>query len=314
MIHALRKLYEPEFYQGSTRLSRYFEGWYYKVVSEDRAFALIPGVSRNPSDPHAFIQFIDGIAGVSSYHRLPISEFSYATDEFSIAIGESRFSLHEMFVRLESVTADLRISEATLWRGSGLQPGTMGWYSFVPFMQCNHGIIVMDAGVEGTVDGKRLEGRFYMEKDYGRSFPNAWIWLQTNGFARRGVSLTCSIANVPFVGGAFTGFLAGLSVAGELFKFTTYTGSRIEQIDADEAVVELVMSDRHRRLSIRAKREPGAELRAPELGEMRGRVVETIQSSVEVELVVDSEVVFRGTGASAGLEVVNPDLLLPRRR
>lgn len=314
MIHALRRLYEPEFYQGPNRLSRYFEGWYYKVVSATRAFALIPGVSRNPSDPHAFIQFIDGSAGFSSYHRFPLSDFSYSTDEFSIAIGENRFSLHEMFVDIDSVSVDVRLREATLWRGSGLQPGTMGWYSFVPFMQCKHGIIVMDAAVQGMVDGQSLDGRFYMEKDYGRSFPNAWIWLQTNSFARSGISVTCSIANVPFVGGAFTGFLAGVSVAGELFKFTTYTGSRIEQIDADEAAVDVVICDRRRRLSIHAEREAGAELRAPNLGEMRGRVIETIQSRVEVELVVNSELVFRGTGNSAGLEVVNPDLLLPRRR
>ncbi|MFW6312601.1 MAG: tocopherol cyclase family protein, partial [Spirochaetota bacterium] len=175
-------------------------------------------------------------------------------------------------------------------------------------------IIVMDAGAEGTVDGSRLEGRFYMEKDYGRSFPNAWIWLQSNSFPGHRVSVTCSIANVPFVGGAFTGFLAGMSVAGDLFKFTTYTGSRIEKIDADEAAVELIIADRHRRLSIRAEREQGAELRAPELGEMRGRVVETIQSRVEVELFVDSRVVFGGTGVCAGLDIVNPDRLLPHRR
>jgi len=313
-MHALRKLYEPEFYQGSSRLSQYFEGWYYKVVSAKHAFALIPGVSRSPSDPHAFIQFIDGIAGVSSYHRFPLSDFSYSTDEFSIAIGENRFSLHEIVVDLGSVTVDARLSEATLWRGSGFQPGTMGWYSFVPFMQCKHGIIVMDAAVQGTVDDQPLEGRFYMEKDYGRSFPNAWIWLQSNSFARNGISVTCSVANVPFVGGAFTGFLAGLSIAGELLKFTTYTGSRIERIDADETAVDVIICDRRRRLSIHAEREAGAELRAPQLGEMRGRVVETIQSRVEAELFVDSELVFRGTGGSAGLEVVNPDLLLPRRR
>jgi len=314
VIRALRRLYEPEFYQGSERLSRYFEGWYYKIASAGRTFALIPGVSRNRNDPHAFIQFIDGIAGISSYHRFALSEFCYSDDEFSIAIGENRFSLHEMSVNLEPITADLRFRDATLWRGSGLQPGTMGWYSFVPFMQCKHGIIVMDACATGTVDQSELEGRFYMEKDYGRSFPNAWVWLQTNSFARPGVSLTCSIANVPFVGGAFTGFLAGLSVSGELFKFTTYLGSRIMQIDVSEDAVDLVIGDRRRRLTIHAERESGAELLAPRLGEMRGRVVETIQSSVEVELLVDSELVFRGTGGSAGLEVVNPDLLLPRRR
>ena len=63
MLYALKKLYHPEFYQGPRRPRRYFEGWYYKTVCEDRAFAIIPGVSRAPSDPHAFVQFLDGRGG-----------------------------------------------------------------------------------------------------------------------------------------------------------------------------------------------------------------------------------------------------------
>ena len=219
-----------------------------------------------------------------------------------------------MSVSLDSFQAELGVSGATLWRGSLLQPGTMGWYSFVPFMQCRHGIIVMDAAVSGRVDGASVEDRFYLEKDYGRSFPNAWIWLQSNGFARAGVSVTCSIANVPFIGGAFTGFLAGISIDGQLHKFTTYTGSRIAGVEVHESSVAITITDRHRRLQIVATREQGAELMSPEDGEMRGRVVETLKSRVEVELSVDGRIVYAGTGRSAGLEVVNPERLLPRRR
>lgn len=315
--YALKKLYRPEFYQGPRRgTRRYFEGWYYKLVGADRAFALIPGVSRASDDPHAFVQLIDGTAGTSAYHRYPLDDFRPWRDRFGVEVGGSRFSLNRLDAVLDGFDANLRFDDASLWRGTLLQPGTMGWYSFVPFMECRHGIVVMDAYAGGTVAGRPWEGRLYVEKDYGRSFPNAWVWLQTNSFEAAGVSVTCSIANVPFVGGAFTGFLAGIVAGGELHKFTTYVGSRIERLEVFERSVEIDLSGpRDRRLAIRATREPGAELRSPRDGAMEGRIVETLASRVEVVLEADGRVLFEGTGHSAGLEVVNAERLsLPRPR
>lgn len=314
MGYRLRRLYEPEFYQGSDSTARYFEGWYYKIVTEDRALALIPGVTRRDDDPHAFVQHIDGSGGSASYHRYELHEFSYGRDVFWVSVGGSRFSLQEVSARLPGLNIDLRVREPQLWRGTILQPGTMGWYSFVPFMECKHGIIVMDAVVSGAIDGTSVEGRLYVEKDYGRSFPNAWIWLQSNSFGEPGASVTASIANVPFVGGAFTGFLAGLAVDGELHKFTTYLGARIETIEVDDRSVLVVLANARERLEITAAREAGAELVAPADGAMRGRVVETLRSSVDVRLTSDGVIRFEGRGVSAGLEVVNPDRLVPSSR
>lgn len=315
MFRAIRKLYRPEIYQGPRGSANYFEGWYFKLVGEGRAFSLIPGVSRASSDPHSFVQFIDGRAGRSSYRRFHIDEFDYGRNDFWVSVGESRFSLEGISVSLADVHARLEFGEPTLWTGTLFQPGTMGWYAFVPFMECKHAIVVMDARASGEVDGEPWTGRLYLEKDYGRSFPNAWIWLQSNSFAESGVSVTASIANVPFVGGAFTGFLAGIAVEGTLYKFTTYLGSSIRRIEAGERDVELVI-DRPDgiELTIRAVREAGCELRSPQDGAMRGRIVETLASRVEVELVERGTRIYSGVGESAGLEVVNPDRLLPPRR
>ena len=311
MTYALRKLYHPEFYQGPSRPARYFEGWYYKAVINHRAFALIPGVSRASDDPHAFIQYIDGAAGKSWYHRFPLETFSFRRDVFEISIGENRFGLDGYQVTLPEMSCDLHISDATGWPTSLFSPGTMGWYSFVPFMECRHGIIVMDAALTGTLNGTQVEnGRFYLEKDYGRSFPNAWVWLQSNSFESLGTSVTCSIANVPFVGGAFSGFLAAFLHDGVLHRFTTYTGARLTALTATQAQVSIVLSDPRKRLEITATREDGAVLAAPANGVMSGRVSETIQSRVEVRFAVNGTVVFEGAGDRAGLEVVSPETLV----
>lgn len=313
MLYSIRKLYRPEYYQGPDRLASYFEGWYYKIVGDGCAFALIPGVSRAPADPHSFIQVIHGLEGRSSYHRFPLEAFGYGRDRFQVDIADNRFAGDGLTVALDDIEADLTFTKATHWRGSLLSPGTMGWYSFVPFMECRHGIIVMDAVAQGTLNGCPLEsGRLYLEKDYGRSFPNAWVWFQTNTFETAATSVTCSIANVPFIGGAFTGFLAAVLVDGELHKFTTYTGARLESLRVDEQEVAVELVGRESALHLVAAREAGAELAAPSAGVMRGRVVETLRATIDVRLEVDGRVRFEGRGASAGLEVVRPEALLPR--
>jgi tocopherol cyclase len=311
MFYALRRLYRPEFYQGPRRLARYFEGWYYKAVIDGRAFALIPGVSRAPDDPHAFIQYIDGEAGTSAYHRFPLDRFSFRRDVFEVTIDSSRFGLDGFGVELPELSCDLTIHAASRWPSTLLSPGTMGWYSFVPFMECRHGIVAMDAELAGTVDGAPIGGgRLYVEKDYGKSFPNAWVWLQSNTFESPGTSVTCSIANVPFVGGAFTGFLAGILHDGELYRFTTYTGARLEQLTTTDSEVFISIADSRKVLEIRATREDGVVLAAPSQGVMNGRVSETMRSHLSVRLIVNGEERFSGTGQKAGLEVVAPERLV----
>jgi len=309
MFYAIRKLYRPEFYQGPNRHARYFEGWYYKAVVDNRAFALIPGVSRAPDDPHAFIQYIDGETAESAYYRFPLDRFSYRRDRYEIAIDSNRFSLDGYEANLEGVSCRFEIGNRNGWPTSIFVPGTMGWYSFVPFMECKHAVLIMDADLRGTLNGERVDGaRLYVEKDYGRSFPNAWIWLQSNSFGTA-TSVSCSIGNVPFVGGAFTGFLAAILHEDTLHRFTTYTGAKLISLDVDESEVRMVLADRRRQLEISARREDGTALAAPALGLMRGRIIETIRSSVDVRLVVDGSEVYVGTGNHAGLEVMNPDLL-----
>ena len=311
MLYFVRKLYHPEFYQGPRRLKRYFEGWYYKTVTSDGAFAVIPGVSRARDDPHAFVQYLDGETGRSAYHRFPLDAFAFRRDRFEIAVGKNRFSSQRFQVDLPEIECDLEIVRPAGWPSSLSSPGTMGWYSFVPFMQCRHGIIVMDAVARGTVNGTAVDdGRLYVEKDYGVSFPNAWVWTQCNTFNQPGVSVSCSIANVPFVGGAFTGMLAGILVDGDLHRFTTYTGARLALLEVDHRGVRIVVEDRRERLEIMTERTSGTDLPAPELGAMTGRVAETLRSRIDVTLSVDHHTVFSGSGARAGLELVAHERLI----
>ena len=187
MLYWFKKLYRPEYYQEKSS-SNYFEGWYFKFVFDGQAWAIIPGNSLNPDDAHAFVQVnrTGGISTVAStYTRFDRRAFAWRRDRFQISLGDNRFTLSEVDLNLEDLRAEFRILNPQRWPAKMLSPNSMGWYAFVQIMECYHGVIVLDAEVEGSINGRSLKGgRFYLEKDWGSSFPQAWVWMQSNSFSR----------------------------------------------------------------------------------------------------------------------------------
>ena len=154
-------------------------------------------------------------------------------------------------------------------------------------------------------------GRGYIEKDWGQSFPRAWVWMQTNHFGATGTSLTASVAVIPWLRGAFNGFIAGLWHEKRLYRFATYTGARTERLTVTDTTVQWEIWQPHRRgpalrLSLLAERSTGGLLHSPERTEMMPRVMESLTATVSVRLEESpgGRVLFEGRGEHAGLEVV----------
>jgi tocopherol cyclase len=173
-----------------------------------------------------------------------------------------------------------------------------------------------------TVDGVAFDfngGRGYIEKDWGQAFPKAWIWMQSNHFERPGTCLTASVAVIPWLGGAFPGFIVGLWHDGQLYRFATYTGAALERLDLEDTHVTWHLAGRTgpagsrntpHRLEIVAWRAEGGLLHSPERVAMQQRVLESLTARLDVRLLAvtggQEQVVFAGTGRHAGLEIVGP--------
>jgi len=186
----------------------------------------------------------------------------------------------------------------------------MGPYSFMPFMECKHGILSLDNSVDGAleVDGLRTEfdgGRGYVEKDWGRSFPAGYVWAQSNHFEETGVCITASVARIPWLTSSFRGFLVGFLRGGVLHRFTTYTGAEIDRLTVGEHRVRLEIHDRHYRLEVDARKTGGAILHAPYENQMLERVAETMTSSIDVRLSTRTgdRTLYEGRGEHGCLEV-----------
>lgn len=321
MIRSLRRVLHPSWYQGVGKMGPYFEGWYFKLVdaSEQYRLAVIPGIflAEDPGDSHAFVQVLDGTSGGATYHEYPVEAFAAAQEGFDIQVGANRFTLNHITLDVDSpgrsVQGDLEFQEITPWPVTWMAPGVMGWFAWVPLLQTYHGVLSFDHPINGSlaVDGEAIDfdgGRGYIEKDWGRSFPDAWVWMQTNHFDQLGTSLSASIATIPWLGSSFRGHIVGLRHQGHLYRFATYTGARIDELTLDGEEVLAVISDRSHRLEIAAHGAEAAVLRGPTGSDMAGRVPESLQASVAVRLLARrggaSSLIFEGVGRNAGLEVV----------
>jgi len=321
MIRSLRAILHPSFYHGHGKRPPFFEGWYYKLVdaTEQARCAVIPGIflSEDPAEHHAFVQILNGRTGQVSYHRYQPEEFWASDRAFDLRIGPNRFTSEHLSLDIHTpeLTArgELRFSDLAPWPVTLISPGIMGWYAWVPFMECYHGVVSLDHGIQGklTVNDQTIDftrGRGYIEKDWGKSFPSAWIWFQTNHFEEPGTSLTASVAIIPWVRRSFPGFIVGLWHEGILYRFASYTGARIEQLAITDEQVIWVLRDRRFRLEMRAIRSAGGLLRAPTPVDMGRRIAETLNARVEVALYTleggRARRLFQGTGRHAGLEAV----------
>jgi hypothetical protein len=310
----LNSLLNPAIYHGHNKTAPFFEGWYYKLVSADETtkYAIIPGVFLK-DDGFAFIQVLDGNSGETEFIKFPLDTFSAAKGNFNIQIDNNIFQLDNIYLDIDRsdfrLKGELSFSNVIGWPISVASPGVMGWYAWIPGMECYHGVLGFDHEIKGFLqpNNNRIDftgGRGYIEKDWGSAFPEGYVWMQTNHFQQPAISLTASIAIIPWLGSEFRGFIVGLWIDSKLYRFATYTGAKTDLLEVTDSEVFWQMSDRNYRLEIKAKRGLTGDLKGPTRQDMGMRVAESLNANIYTKLESSAgQIIFDGTGHHAGLEV-----------
>jgi len=229
-----------------------------------------------------------------------------------VKIGSSVFS--DEGIQLDINSDGIQVSGQIDFSGnvhypSGLfSPGIMGWYSFVPFMECKHAVVSVSHQLNGSlrINESHVDfnlGKGYIEKDWGTSFPKAWLWLQCNTFIHSNASLMISVADIPWLGSYFLGLIAFLYVDGRFFLFNTYGKSTIQNLEKEGNNIHVELMSRQYTLIVDVKKNLTGVLKAPKLGSMSRHIKESVDSEVSVCLLDKSgDIVFKDEGHHAGLE------------
>jgi len=313
-----KEILNPDLYHGKNKKRNFFEGWYFKFVDlqNKNVLAIIPGIfkAEDSEHSHSFIQILIGNEVKYHYLKFPLEHFHWDTKSFSISIEENEFSLESIKLNINngdiSLKGTLIFKNKYKWPDSILNPGSMGFYNYFTFMECYSQVCVVDGYIEGhlEINNKIIdfsEGKLYVEKNWGRSFPYSWIWIQSNSFLNSNASLTCSIGHVPVPLGSFRGFLVCFYYNNKFINFTSINRSKLN-IEYKDSDVFIKLTRKNYELSIKTntKRNEFILCNGPSKTEMIPLVNESLLGKVYVELknLKDDAILFAGTGLCTGVE------------
>ena len=315
-------LFHPPVFQGRKRTTSYFEGWYFKMAvghadsaGGPEVISVIPGVALGAAkdDHHAFIQVISYRKKQSWYVPFPLTEFHANKRELHLSVGNNHFSANQ--IKLDLNHGDLILSGSIYHHDihpfpvTLASPGIMGWFAYLPFMECNHGVVSTHHSLSGSIECNGTVTDFtggtgYIEKDWGTSFPEAWIWMQSNCFPSANSSCMLSVAKIPLLGHAFTGFLGFLQIGKQMIRFGTYTGARIMALETSDTHANVTIRQKDMLIVFSAELGPSSHLAAPRQGRMDRTITESIMGTLSVTVhTTHGTVLFQETGIMAGIEV-----------
>jgi hypothetical protein len=186
----------------------------------------------------------------------------------------------------------------------------MGFFSYLPFMECNHGVLSMNHSLKGSisVDGSVIDfsgGTGYIEKDWGRSFPKSYTWMQSNHFKKPDVSFFCATADIPIGKMHFKGLIANLRAEDTEYRFATYNGSKLKMDVFTDRLVRMTISNSKHTLYIEGCCEDSQNLAAPHLGMMNHIIKEGLSGVISLKLTNRSgQILLDTSSVKSGMELV----------
>jgi hypothetical protein len=269
------------------------------------------GVVKNE---FSFIMIFEGATGHVHFERFPLSEFSSEIDKYDTRIGKNHFFENGIDLNIKtsnfSLKGSINFENQNPWPVTFTEPGCMGWYNYLPIMECYHGILSMHHSLSGSLSLNNQQVDFndgigYTEKDWGKNFPQSWVWVQANHFRKNKISLSASIARIPLLGTQFAGFIIGLLIEDKFYRFTTYHSSKIKNLSLEEDKIEWVVKQKELTLKIFISlgKKTGL-LFAPDSEDMIEKVEEHLDSKVRFVLEKNSKIIFEDDSDFAASEVV----------
>ena len=298
-------LLKPQAYHGNKYGSPFFEGWYHKLTTKsNKSLAIIPGIYKSGLTDYktAFIMVFDGENGKVFFEKYDTNDFNISKSDYNLHLGPNYFSLNEIKLDIRSnnfyLKGEVKSNGIKPWPVTFVEPGCIGWYAYIPTMECFHGILSMDHSLSGSVKLNESlydfsEGRGYIEKDWGKNFPENWIWAQSNHFQNNQASISASLATIPWKGRKFAGFIVGFYFNNKLYRFTTYRKTTIKDIQYDGRKILWQLQRKNTLLELKIEKgEKAGLLFAPDDNDMKQKVTEYLDGKIHCKLYHNNSKIF----------------------
>ncbi len=213
-------------FHGTGKVRSFFEGWYFKHQTSAHTLILIPAFHCDErGKTSASMQVILDDAS----HHLTFSSQDFAADtkRLHIRLGQNIFSEKGCRLHLDAPGLKLR---GHLYYGSFQKPfrSFMGPFARLP-LPCFHEVLSLFHNLRGRILVNDQvwdfsEGFGYLEKDWGHSFPQSYLWLQCSQKEQsRADSFMLTIAGL----GAVSACSSLILHRGKQYRLSTWQGAKL---------------------------------------------------------------------------------------
>lgn len=308
---------------------RFFEGWYYRVTLPQlgESFAFMYSI-EDPQGGQAYSGGAAQILGPGDrylWRTLPdVTGFWGAGDRLDLSHyrrdrqgeGYAATSERNQGYLCDPATGfycrwDYQIQPLYGW-GNPHEPqqATAGWLSHLPIFDPGWQILMAHGLANGVIDWHGQEyyleqAPAYSEKNWGRSFPKAWFWLNCNSFTDEpDLALTAGGGKRQVLTWEETVALIGIHYRGQFYEFAPWN-SRVTWAIAPWGRWEMAAeSDRYRVELLGTTTHPGTPLRAPTHGGLAFCCRDTMRGEMTLKLTQNhGEEICTAHSTTGGLEV-----------
>lgn len=273
----------------------YFEGKYYKIVTEDHSvlFSFIVGISNN----HAFIQILSNQFPENYYFKYPIKNYKKEKDTYKIE--KNIFSNTQIKLNIPTINlhVNLTFTNQTNLKKTPYRPTIMGPASYIKGLECNHRIISLKGTVTGNIIFNQTNyslnnSSIYIEKDYGTSFPKEYLWMQSSSGKNKDTFVLAQ-GNVPIFKCKLTGLFLVISSTEKEYVFANYYGAKITQINKNKNKDIITIKQGNYQINITCNYKNGKELPSPKQGEMKETIIEYIECKANIQIKYKKNIIYK---------------------
>lgn len=286
--------------------------WYYNLIDPKKETLMEIEIGRKNE------------AGNSEYYMLIESNEKAFTREIKfipemvkwgneeICLGNSSFNMQHINLDLEEegyyIKGNISFTGIIGTNKSRWQSGIMGPFRYWPFLNSYHEVASLTQQVSGTVtvNGKTIDfdyGKGYMEKEWGKQHPKAWIWAQCNHFKENDIALMAGVARMPFLWEYYTTFSVPVYYNGRLEIFSTYNGGQIAKLYRYKGYVHLIITQKSKVLDLKIYGEDEVELVSAYSSHRIRDVYQCPMAKIEIKLMQSNQIILDDVGYCCNIEM-----------
>ena len=303
---------KKDFFYGNLNKQNYFERWHIYLVDalKQNMINIIMGIIMEGKEKCAFIQVNSNISYLNHTIKYPVEAFSYTKD--SIMIENNMLSREYIQLDLNEETFSIK-GKVVFSGGKQLEtrfwkPGLMGPFKLLPFLNSYHEVLSLSHIVMGELDfnGQNVnfdEGKGALDKDWGKSFPNVWIWMQCNHFQQHDAALMVGIARMPVWWNYHTAFAMPFYFNDKIEVYANYTGAQIAKLYRHKSYIHLIITEKSKVIDLKMFGKDDVPLMASPMSHLIRDVYESPEAKVEVKVTQSGRVIFEDVGDCAHLKI-----------